>query len=178
MGGVTLEAGAVLADDAGPTRLDLRPRFDDAPVVVTQVASDNNRQPVATRVSEVVQDHFAVRLQEREEQVQVADEHGPETVHWIAVSVGTGTVDGRSLEVGRTGATVTDGWSAVTFAVRHPDGGFVAAAQTTTEADPAVLRYRRLRAGGVQVRLQEDRTYDQEVAHAAEDVGWVVFGAR
>lgn len=177
VGGVTLEAGAVTATDA-PRRVDYRGRFGSVPVVMTQVAGSRNPQPVITRTHGSFRGSFRVRLQEREARRRADRVHGNETVHWMALSGRTGRVGARRLRVGRTAVAVTHRWKTISLKDRYPDGGFMAAAQTTTDRDPAAPRYRRLTATRVQVRLQEDRTHDREVGHGPERIGWVVFGAR
>ena len=177
LGGVTLEAGAVTAADT-PRRVDYRRRFGSVPVVMAQVASGRSSQPVITRTRASFRGGFRVRMQEREARARAGRAHGNETVHWIALGGRTGRVGGRRLRVGRTAVNVTHRWRTVSRKGRYPDGGFMAAAQTTNGGDPAAPRHRRLTAGRVQVRMQEDRTHDREARHGAERIGWVVFGAR
>jgi hypothetical protein len=178
LGGVTIEAGAMTgADD--PRVGTFAQAFAKPPVVLAQVAGVNDPAGVTTRVSDVHTGDFRVRLQEQETETRAGRPHGNETVHWIALGRGTGTLAGERLRVGRTGSAVTDAWKTIWFNADYPDGSLLTAGQSIKGTDPATIRYRNLRTGSAQIRVHEEQSYDDEMAHdKKEKVGFVVIGAR
>jgi hypothetical protein len=177
LGGVTVEAGAMTAaDDPRTVRFDQA--FAKPPVVLAQVATTNDPTTVTTRVSDVHKDDVRVRLQEQETETRAGRLHGAETVHWIALSPGTGTLAGERLRVGRTGMAVTDAWKTIWFKADYPDAALLTAGQSIKGIDPATIRYRNLKQRSAQIRVQEERSYDRETAHTKEKVGFVVIGAK
>ena len=178
LGGVTVEAGAMTGADA-PRTATFAQAFAKPPVVFAQVASVRDPTPVTTRVSDVHSGDFRVRLQEQETETRAGRPHGNENIHWIALSRGTGTLAGERLRVGRTGAAVTDAWKTIWFKAAYPDAALLTAGQSIRGTDPATIRYRTLRTRSAQVRVHEEQSYDNEMAHnMKEKVGFVVIGAK
>jgi hypothetical protein len=169
-----------LAAQAGSRNLDhdwvtvnLSQSFPSAPVVLAQVASRNGGQAVTVRIRNVSATSFQMRLQEEEGNDGT---HTTESVHWIAIQRGTTTVAGRRVVVGRTGNSVTDAWSTVSFANSVNTPSFFAAMQTFDGSDPAAVRYRNLGTSSVQVKVEEEASGDAEVGHTTEQIGYVVIG--
>jgi hypothetical protein len=177
LGGVTAEAGAMTAAD-DPRTVQFSQAFGKPPVVFAQVAGTNDPTTVTTRVSDVHGGDVRVRLQEQETETRAGRPHGTETVHWIALSRGTGTLAGERLRVGRTGTAVTDDWATIWFKADHPDASLLTVGQSINGTDPAIIRYRNLKQRSAQVRVQEETSYDRETAHTKEKVGFVVIGAK
>jgi hypothetical protein len=177
LGGVTVEAGAMTAAD-DPRTVQFSQAFGKPPVVFAQVAGTNDPTTVTTRVSDVHGGDVRVRLQEQETETRAGRPHGTETVHWIALSRGTGTLAGERLRVGRTGTAVTDDWATIWFKADHPDASLLTVGQSINGTDPAIIRYRNLKQRSAQVRVQEETSYDRETAHTKEKVGFVVIGAK
>lgn len=177
LGGVTVEAGAMTgADD--PRTVTFSQAFSSPPVVFAQVAGTNDPTAVTTRVSDVHRDDYRVRLQEQETETRAGRLHGAETVHWIALSRGTGTLAGERLRVGRTGTVVTDDWKTIWFKGDYPDGALLTVGQSIKGTDPATIRYRNLKQRSAQIRVQEETSHDRETRHTKEKVGFVVIGAK
>ncbi|MBW3604437.1 MAG: DUF1929 domain-containing protein [Actinobacteria bacterium] len=177
LGDVTIEAGAVTAND------DLRSvayakTFASAPIVLSQVASDFDPTTVVTRLANAGTTGFKVRLQEQEAAVKAGQRHGEETVHYIALSTGLGELDGQRLKVRRMGVITSHKWRRILFRSAYADPGLIVAEQTSKGADPVVPRYRRLTTTTAEVQVQEEKSHDSEVTHAKERLGWVVIGAR
>lgn len=175
--GVTVEAGAVTAG-ASFRRVDFASGFNSTPVVLSQVASTFDRTAVITRQANLSGTGFRVRLQEQESKYRSGQEHGQETVHYIALSTGWGKVGGQRMKVHRMGINTTDKWRDINFGPTYPDPGLIVAAQSFKGSDTVSPRYRRLTATGAQVRMQEEQSHDKETGHGAERLGWVVIGAK
>lgn len=177
LGGVTIEAGA-MNGGADWSRVTYAGQFGAAPVVLAQIASDFDGATVTTRIRNIHKTGFDVRLQEQEANEVAGRRHGQETVHYIALSRGSGQLAGRPLRVGSTGVVVTNAWRTRSFGDSFAAPGLIAGAQTTKGTDLAAPRYRRLTSSGAQLRMQEEASHDSEATHTAERIGYVVIGAK
>jgi len=71
---------------------------------------------------------------------------------------------------------VTDSWYSISFGRTYQTPRFLAALATYSDTDNCELRYQNLSTTGVQVRVEEDTTYDSETQHLqAEAVHYLVF---
>lgn len=143
--------------------------FGAAPVVLSQLGSENGATPVITRHGSVTASRFTLRLQEAE---QEDGTHRPEAVHWVAI--GRTRIPGL-LRVGTTGKAVNHRWTRIRFNEKLERPAFLAAIQSYVGNDPATLRQRALTADGVDVRIAEETSRDQETQHKEEAVGFVVL---
>ena len=148
--------------------------FPAAPIVLSQVQTENDPSWVKTRQTSVGTSSFLVGLEKEEVSLLT---HPTETVGWVAISPSSGTWSGHPFVASRTGNSVTDAWLPVSFSqnvgsVPH----FLAAMSTYDGADNSELRYRSLTGGGVEVRVEEDTTFDTEVAHTTEVIDYLVIG--
>ena len=148
--------------------------FSAAPVVVAQVATRNGGQSVTTRIRNVTATSFQVRLQEEEGNDGT---HVVETVHFIAMEPGTTTVGGTRYVVGRTGNTVTDAFSTISFGTTVNAPNLVAQMQTFDGADTADLRHQNLTPTSVQIKVEEETSANAEVGHTTEVIGYIVVGS-
>ncbi len=176
-GSVTIEAGAMTAAD-GLRNVRYGTAFSSTPIVLTQVASDFDPALVTTRVQDVTAAGFDVRIQEQEAAVKAGQTHGQETVHYIALSTGTGKVRGQRMKVRRMGINTTHKWRDISFKGTYADPGLIVAAQTSEGGNPAAPRYRNLTSRAAQVHMDEEKSYDSEMRHGAERLGWVVIAAK
>jgi hypothetical protein len=177
LGGVTLEAGALTADGSWRNARFGDP-FGTAPVVLPQVTSAHDLHATNVRLREVNAAGFQLRLQEHEARERAGHRHAQETVHYIALSRGRGSIAGRQIVVGLTPADVTDRWRSVAFGRTLAAPRLIAAGQTTGDRDPVTVRCSALTSMGAKVRMQEEQSRDRETAHGRERVGWVAVGAR
>ncbi|RRJ30149.1 hypothetical protein [Halocatena pleomorpha] len=146
--------------------------FSDSPVVLSQSQTHNGSDAIVTRNSDVHSDGFAVRLQEEEGQ---DGGHALEAVGYIALERGTVELAGTTFEVGRTPNDVTHEWSQIRFQTARNDAPvFLADMQMFNGSDPCSIRYQNLNRTGVDVRIQEEQSGDDETAHTKEVVGYVV----
>jgi hypothetical protein len=177
LGGVTLEAGALTGGAAWRT-VSFAGSFGRTPVVLPKVVSEFDARPVTVRLKGANARGFQVRLQGEEARERAGRQHPEETLHYIALSTGRGTIGGQPLMVGVTKVDVTERWRGISFGRTFAAPGLLAAGQTAAYPDPVTLRYGALTATGARVRMQEEQSHDRETRHGPERVGWVVIGAR
>jgi hypothetical protein len=169
-GGKTAEAGSVRTDDSF-ANVRFSQDFNTSPVVFAQSQTFNGGQSVVARVRNLSSSGFEVRVQEAE----AKGAHVEEAVGYIALEPGRGSPDGVTLETGTTDNTVTDNWQRIGF--RGNYGGtlaFLAGMQTYDGSDTAGVRYRNLTKGGVEVKIEEEQSADNETGHTSEIVGYLV----
>jgi lysophospholipase L1-like esterase len=101
-----------------------------------------------------------------------------ETVHYLALEPGSGTVNGLHYEVGTHGVgdAFSTRWFASTLAGPPVFPLFLSAAQTVVGAEAFTIRLRTVTRGRVDERLQEDDSSDTESSHSVETVGYLVLG--
>jgi len=143
--------------------------FSTRPVVFTQAQTTAGRQPVTTRNRNVSESGLSVRLQEEEAQ----GPHLTEAVGYLAIEPGTGTLAGRTFEAGAR-ADVGHDWRRIEFEGTYSEPVFLADVQTYRGSNTCAVRYRNLTESGVDVKVEEERSADREVAHLGERVGYLV----
>ncbi len=172
--GRVLEAGNAVGVDHNFTTVSFDTAFAAAPVVLSQVVTTNGGAAVVTRQQSVGAGSFQLRVQEE----QAADgTHAAETLGWVAIEAGSGTLGGQDFQAGTTGDNVTDSVRTINFAQSFAAApAFFANIRTYDGADPAGLRYQNLGAGSVQIFVEEEQSADTEVAHTDENVGFLAIG--
>lgn len=173
IGGLQWQATRVAGVTRTAQAVGLASGFPAAPVVLAQVETRNNAATVVTRVQSVTQTGFSLRLQTQESNTVTLS---GESVGVVAISPGTGVLDGVPFLAGRTGANITHNWSSLPFGGAYQQAQFFAQGQTANGGDPFSIRRRNLINTGVELFLQEEQSNDAEVNHAAEDVGYLVLG--
>jgi hypothetical protein len=164
-----IEVGTVDVDH-NPESVAFSEPYDAEPAVFTGTQTTNGPQAVVTRV-EVSTDGFTVELQEEED----LGPHLHETVGYVVVPRSVTELGGGAAAVGA--APVSDDWRTVAYdagdALSNP--GVVAGMTTTNGPDPAGLRYRNLGDGAVELRVEEERSDDDETDHVTETVSYLVL---
>ncbi len=145
--------------------------FTSTPVVFSQAQSRHGHDALVTRHHEVSRDGMGVRLKEQDS----FGAHMDESVGYLAVEAGFGTLSGSAFEAGKTSEVVTDEWHEISFDRLYDNPEFVADIQSYNGFDTAEIRHRNLSSNGVEVRIEEERSVDDEVAHIEESVGYLVF---
>jgi hypothetical protein len=149
--------------------------FSVTPAVISQVQSNNDTGWVGTRQRNASADSVQMAM-EAEEAATVR--HGAEVVGWMAIEPGAGTWSGLQYVAGRTLDKVTHNWYTVSFGQGYSVAPrFLAAIARHDEIDSARLRYRNLTATSVQVKVEEDTTYDSEQIHTTEMVDYLAVAA-
>ena len=148
--------------------------FSTVPVVLSQVQTENDASWVKTRQRNVAASSFQVALEKEEASLLT---HPTESVGWLAISPASGTWSGHPFVASRTGNAVTGAWFAISFSQNVGSvPQFLAAMSTYDGGDNSELRYRNLGGGSVEVRVEEETTFDTEVAHTTEVVDYLVIG--
>ncbi|MEM9557228.1 MAG: Ig-like domain-containing protein [Acidobacteriota bacterium] len=146
--------------------------FQGVPLAFSQVQTNNDPSWVKTRHLSVATSSMRLSLEEEEAS---SIPHGAETVGWIAFEPGSGSWSGRPYRASRTGNSVTDAFSTITWsAIGSPR--LFAAMSTYDGGHNASLRYTALTTSSAQVRVEEDTTFDTETAHTTEVVDYLVLG--
>ena len=171
LAGLAVEAGRLTVDETFKAQ-SFAQSFAVSPVVLVQCASENESVAVATRLRNVTASGFEVRLQEEE---AANGAHADETLHYIALSPGTGNEADWKAEVVSLGTSFTHQWRAIDFLSSQADPLFLAAMQSYQGSDPAALRYRALEGARVEVMVEEEQSRDSEVSHAREAIGYLVL---
>ena len=161
--GRVIEAGTTTAT-SGNSTVNLAGDYDDPPIVLTSVMSEDDTTTVDSDAWNITADQFTVSLQEEEGE---ADDHGAETVGFIAIEGGVGAL----VHGGVSHTTDTVGLGG-TFT--NPIT--VADTQTMVGPDPGGI----IIDGGngstnIGIYFDEEQSNDNEVGHANEDVGVVTF---
>ncbi|MEM7601666.1 MAG: H-type lectin domain-containing protein, partial [Verrucomicrobiota bacterium] len=174
LGGLTWEAGHSEAGSSQFTTQSFRSvEFQESPVVVTALESEFADGAAISRIRNVTEGSFQLRLYEE----QGADGLRPlETVHYLAVSEGAAELfDGAVVRV-ETHLDVDSDWNTAQFSSWLDEGFYIGAFQTVNGADPGALRIKNLLPNQVDARFEEERSADDEVSHVGEALGSIYFG--
>ncbi len=173
--GTVVEAGTLSPVDHRWQECVFSGSFDSVPALFTQVMSDHDDAAVVTRHNTVTASGFQLKLMEEE----AADgAHGSEMVGYLAIEHGQGDFGDVAFEAWSTTSGVDKRWHALDYGSNYADPPvFLAGVRSANDLDPVALRYRYVGDSGVQVRLQEERSANNEMAHAAETVDYAFFEA-
>ncbi len=169
--GRKFEAGNIVAGDSYTSHT-FNSAFQSAPVVVSQLASDQDSTAAAVRLNNINSTSFDLKLQSEEIKGKV---HGDEIVSYIAVESANyaGT---QLLEAGATGISVDHNWFSLQFTGTYQNAPSVFASfQTTRGGDTSDLRIQSLSNTGVQVKVHEEQSKDTETNHTKEKLGYILF---
>ncbi len=170
--GVKIEAGSFTGSNAFQ-KISLQQKYNFAPIILTQVITENETDAVTGRVQESSQSSFDYKLQEQE---TTKEGHIPETVGYIAWEPGTGEISGLSYESGTTGNSVDNNWFTLTFQTEFPDlPFFIAGIQTYQGSDTVAVRMQNISPSSTQVTIEEEQSVDTEVNHVSEVVGYLAI---
>ncbi len=137
-------------------------------VVLAEVTTANGSDAVTTRIRNVDNDSFELRLQEEE----ALGPHLNETISWIAFESG----QGAGIDVSLTGNQVGSDGDSFAF-----NTGFDAAPvlladmQTTNGWDTATVRLTDKTDAGLSLFIEEEASRDAEKFHLDESVGYVAL---
>ena len=170
--------------------IDISESFNETPIVLTQVRSFNDVEPVTVRVRNVSDNGFQLRLQE-EQALDIYSGgtsegplqqlgHGPETVSYIAIEPDAGLLgSGILFETSRTGVSVDHNPFNLDFGVEFAASPvLLAQMQTTNGGDTANIRLSNpVGQNSSTFFVQEEQSLDAETDHAFEDVGVFALAA-
>jgi hypothetical protein len=147
--------------------------FPEIPVVMASAATFNDPAAVEVRLNQITTKGFNLRLQEQEANVQ---DHGTEIIHYIAWQPSSGSFDGIRFEVDKTAKAVSNGFSKILFSEPYAAGPvFLEKIQSQYGSDPATVQWRAKDAEGVEVKIAEETSRDQETLHVLEVLGYMAF---
>jgi hypothetical protein len=169
--GLGVEVGRTRTDHEF-SAFDFDRSFGRRPVVFAQSQTYNGSDPIVTRLQNVSTSGGEVLVQE-EEGEEHGGYHNDESVGYVAVEPGTGSIGDQAFEV--NSADVHHEWRTIEFGDSYADPTLLAGIQTFTGPNPAHVRYRNLTESSVELRVEEERSEDDETNHRYERVGYAVF---
>ena len=153
--------------------IDFNQTFTQTPVVITSVSSYLESDAVTTRVRNININGFDFYMQEQELNEQT---HATETISYIAWEPSSGTMGDMSFEVGKTDAVFTHDWQTIVYNETFTNPPvFLADMQTINGGDVSNLRWQNKDIYGVEVKVAEEESLDNETNHTSEAVGYMVF---
>ncbi|WP_052055655.1 malectin domain-containing carbohydrate-binding protein [Myxosarcina sp. GI1] len=169
----TTDSEGLVAKGAGFDRVDFNSDFAATPVVLSQIQTENGLDFVRTRQRNSTVDGFEIAMEEEEANQNTA--HVSETVGWLAMETGSGQWGDFSYYADRTGDIVTHDWSSIEFdGLLTQEPQLAASVSTYDGADASGLRYNNLSTAGVDIKVEEDRSLDNEVIHTTEIVDFLM----
>ncbi|MBL8012765.1 MAG: cellulase family glycosylhydrolase, partial [Candidatus Omnitrophica bacterium] len=138
------------------------------PVVFMQINTFHGRQPAHIRLRSVGSGSFQFQIEEWD---YLDQKHLLEDVSYMVLEKGKHQLtDGRRVEVGK--ASVSSHWSTVNLTSGLAAAPIVISQCQTVNESPAVItRERNITAGGLEIKLQEEKAGNG--VHAAETVGYL-----
>ena len=149
--------------------------FVDVPVVLSQVQTENVPSFVKTRQQGIASGEFQVALEGEED--DAGDRNSFETIGYLAIQSGIGSVGGIEFEASTTAAIFNDTGVTLDFSDTFDSiPGLIASITTYNGADHSSLRYDLLTESGVRLYVEEDTTSDTETVHGSlESVSYLAF---
>ena len=176
-GGAWVEAGLIQTGGAmGFGAVAFEQPFDTIPVVLTAVNTAHEADAVTTRLRNIDEAGFQVRLQEQQANKQ---QHASEDIAFIAWPPSAGMLDGYRFEVAHAPEPLKDAPARLDFQTPFAaPPAFLADMQTTNGGDVANLRWRNKRADSVVLWVAEETSADAETGHVAEQVGYLLIAGE
>jgi hypothetical protein len=171
--GINVEAGTFKANSRKKT-VTFKKTFNQIPVVISGVTTENERDAVTGRISDISSGTFNFLLQEQE--LYKTRHYTYESISYIAWEPSSGTVNGMSYIVDSTLKQVTHNLYNIFFYPSFTNPPlFLADMQTANNGDTANVRWQNKNAAGIKVQIDEEQSKDLEVSHIAEVVGYMAF---
>ena len=175
--GTMLEVGTVDTNKmaiSGWEDLNFDLDFTQTPAIISQVQTNNGTQFVRTRQKAASVDGFELSLEE--EEALNTSGHATETVGWLAMEQGSGTWSGFDYTVGSTANVIDHTWDTISFERTFATTpNILASISSYIGPDPVGLRYRNLGVSQVQMKLEEDLSFDNEIGHIDESVDFLAI---
>ncbi len=148
--------------------------FEETPAIFSFVQSYHGGDFVRTRQRYDSQSGFQLSLEEEER--KLSGGHVTETVGYVALDSGSGSINGLDYTVGSTPDEVNHHWYDLDFGDNFAqEPNFLAQLASYDGPDSAGLRYRNLTDEGVQVFVEEDTSQDSETRHTTEVVNFLAI---
>ncbi|WP_136807923.1 fibronectin type III domain-containing protein [Desulfosediminicola flagellatus] len=170
--GSQIEAGLFNAS-ASSSSTSLISAFSVKPVILTSINSKNGSDAVIGRVQNITSSGFDYKLQEQEVNSQ---DHGMETVAYLAWTPGSGVTNGIRFQAGTTSDSVTHANYSINFDQQFDDLPFhFAAMQTTDGYDTSALKIAQAGIDSMAIMVEEETSKDSEIYHTAEVGGFLII---
>ena len=148
--------------------------FSETPAVFSQVQTKNGNDFVRTRSQNLTAEGFEFGMEEEEANKNTG--HANERLGWFAIEEGQGTWSGNNYQVGTTGDSITHNWSSIDFNPNFSQTPqFLASLSSYDGADPSGLRYRNLDEDTVEIKIEEDKSFDNEIEHTSETASYLAL---
>ena len=142
--------------------------LDTQPIVFSQIVSDVGASAIITRVANIDQGGFKIRLQEQEAADGI---HSFEKFSWLAIEP-TQTKSKQTLEARRLNNGISHHDLTLKFQSDFKNAPvLIAGTQSIRARDSAVIRFKSLSRLQAKLFLNEEQSEDQEQKHAAERIG-------
>ncbi len=145
--------------------------FNGQQTVLAQVMSTNEASAVTTRIRNVNGSSFQILIEEEE----AGGSHAQETVGYVAISKGNGSVGGSDFVTNLTGNSVTHNYYTINFGQTLNNPLFFSEMSTYDGGDTTAMRHRNLTSTSVQVKCEEEASANSEVSHTTEVVRWLAI---
>lgn len=176
--GTQLEVGTLNSDatkNSAWEQIGFSNNFDNTPVILSQVQTNNEDDFVRTRQKNASALGFSLAMEEEEGN----STHNTETIGWMAISPGGGNWNGLTYQAGKTGNRITHKWSTLKFDKNFEQSPQLLASLATYDgSDSAGLRYQNLNSQGVKIMVEEDTAKDKETSHTTEDINFLSIGGK
>ncbi len=172
--GTKVQVGSIDSDQLvtqGFENVNFNAGFANTPVVMSQVQTFNGTDFVRTRQRNIDANSFQVGMEE--EEANQNSGHVNEKIGYFAIESGSGNLNGVNYTAGYTGDNVTDAWGTVNFGAGFSQTPQLLASLASYDGtDPAGLRYQNLDNNQVEIKVEEDTSFDAETTHTTENVGF------
>ena len=175
--GTILEAGTQKAAnqlDEEFERVEFSSDFDSAPIVLSQIQTENADGYAVARMSEIDKGGFGLAMQKEEVQFNLVQEE--ESLGFVAIDQGVHAFRGIDFQAEKRDGINSDGGS-----LRFDDvfdGSeplLFAAISSFNGSDPVGLRIDRINDDRARVLIEEERSFDDEVFHTKESIDFLVI---
>jgi len=148
--------------------------FSTQPVVLSQVQTTNGAAAMQTRYLATSTTSVLMALEPEENTTAQGVE---ETIGYWAIEPGTGTWSGMRYEAALTSNAVTDDWYAVSYASAFESApSLITSLSSYDSGDNARVRFNSASKSGVQLKVEEDTTFDSETRHVTEAISFLAIG--
>ena len=178
--GTMVEAGSFATNNNFSFKtVNYKNSFNKIPVLTAAVVSYNEIDAVFCRTITNGTNGFEVCLQEQERNSQI---HATEEVAYIAWEPSSGIVDSVAFEI-NIQIDINDHFQKISFNTTSNQSFtnspvFISDTQTANGPDPANVRWKNKDTQGIFVKINEEKSYDDETDHALEAFGFMAFSVQ
>ncbi|MDD3078814.1 MAG: glycosyl hydrolase [Paludibacter sp.] len=179
LNGIKAEAGAVKSVGRTWRQVTFEKPFDVTPAVFVSQITSRNGYATAVRLRNVTSAGFEIALQKESALTNESATITLENVNYIALTPGSGTINGKKIAVGLTGESVVGtiySPAKITFGDTFENPALFANMQTTSDDVVSTLRFKNLTdADAVLFRQPELSKGGSPNAGSKETAGWMVI---